>query len=152
MKTYLRNALSSLGIDTDEATDSNELVKNLARAEASRAAGSPVGGTDAGRKLLSQGTGSTHIDNKAALNIIDQSMATELAGRGYIKALAGKQSNPAAMQEAETKFLSTPNLIQAYELGLKKNPQEAEEFYRTNGLKRGDLAPAIQQLKGLGAL
>jgi len=152
-KTAIKNALSGLGIDTPEAANANELVKNLAIAEATRADTSPATGkTDAGRRLIAQGSPSTHIDNKAALNIIDQITATELAGRGYIKAVGKHQGNPQAMQGAESNYLSTPNLIQAYELGLKKNKAEVDSFHQTYGLKKGDLTPSVQALKDQGAL
>jgi hypothetical protein len=152
IKTYLKNALSGLGYDTGAATDANELVKNLARAEAGRSEASPIGKTDASRNLLSKGTASTHIDNAAALNVIDQSMATELAGRGYLKAVGKYQGNPVQAQQAESKYLSTPNLIQTYELGLKKSPAEVDQFHKINGLKKGDLDSSVQALKAQGAL
>lgn len=152
VKTYLKNALSGMGIDTGSATDANELVKNIARAEAGRSEASPIGKTDASRSLLSKGTVSTHIDNQAALNIIDQSMASELAGRGYLKAVGKFQGNPAQAQEAESKYLATPNLIQAHELGLKRSPAEVDQFLKMNGLKKGDLDPSVQSLKAQGAL
>jgi hypothetical protein len=152
INTYLKNALSSMGVDTGGATNANELVKNLARAEAARSQSSPIGTTDAGRNLLSKGTGSTHIDNAAALNIIDQSIATEMAGRGYLKAVAPFQGDPVKMQAAESRFLSTPHLIHAYELGLKKSPAEVESFKKLNGINNDDLGVAIANLRSLGAL
>lgn len=152
LNTYIKNALSSMGADTGGATNANELVKNLARAEAARSQSSPIGTTDAGRSLLSKGTGSTHIDNAAALNIIDQSIATEMAGRGYLKAVAPFQGDPVKMQAAESRFLSTPHLIHAYELGLKKSPAEVESFKKQNGLSNDDLGAATANLRSLGAL
>ena len=152
LNTYIKNALSSMGVDTGGATNANELVKNLARAEAARSQSSPIGTTDAGRSLLSKGTGSTHIDNAAALNIIDQSIATEMAGRGYLKAVTPFQGDPVKMQSAESRFLSTPHLIHAYELGLKKSPAEVESFKKQNGLSNNDLGAATDHLKALGAL
>jgi hypothetical protein len=151
-QTYLKNALSSMGVDTKGATDANELVKNLARSEAARSQSSPIGTTDAGRSLLSKGTGSTHIDNAAALGIVDQSIAAEMAGRGYLKAVTKYAGDPDKMQQAETSFLQTPHLIHAYELGLKKSPAEVESFKKQNGLSNNDLGAATDHLKALGAL
>src|ERR1700747_1461426 len=47
----LKNLMSTLGIDTQGATDANSLVKNLARYEAARATQAGLGGTDAAREL-----------------------------------------------------------------------------------------------------
>ena len=68
----LKNALAGVGIKTEGATNANELVKNLARYEATRANG--VGNTDAARSLFETGSPNTKVDAEAAKNIITQAM------------------------------------------------------------------------------
>src|SRR6185437_3843749 len=64
-KRNVKNFLSSAGIDTQGAEDTNSLIKNLARYEASRATQAGLGGTDAARELAHNGSPNVSIDNAA---------------------------------------------------------------------------------------
>lgn len=142
----LRNLMSTLGIDTQGATDANSLVKNLARYEASRATQAGLGGTDAARELAHNGSPNVSIDNAALRGIVTQSLATEKALSAYAN-LQTKTKDPAALAKNEADFRSIPNLIQGYEYALARNPKEAEEFLTKHGLSRADMAKTRTAIK-----
>lgn len=146
-----RNALAGLGIVTDETTDANSLVKNLARYEATRASGAGLGHTDAARELNEKGSPNTKIDSKALKGIVSQSMATELAVQGYAKVQTGV-TDPQQMARIENEFRNIPNLIEAYQYGLSRTPQEADEFLKEHGVSKAEISKARQKLRNLGAL
>lgn len=149
-RKYLKNFLAGVGIDTQGADDTNSLVKNLARYEASRATAAGLGHTDAARELAHTGSPNTAIDNKALLGIVKQSLATEKALAAYGNAQA-KTNDPAEWSKNEAKFRSIPNLIQGYEYGLSKSPQEADQFLAKHGLSREDMKNTRTQIKAFEA-
>lgn len=149
-RKYLKNFLAGVGIDTQGADDTNSLVKNLARYEASRATAAGLGHTDAARELAHTGSPNTAIDNKALLGIVKQSLATEKALAAYGNAQA-KTNDPAEWSKNEAKFRSIPNLIQGYEYGLSKSPQEADQFLAKHGLSREDMKTTRTQIKAFEA-
>lgn len=134
----LRNLMSTMGIDTQGATDANSLVKNLARYEAARATQAGLGGTDAARELAHNGSPNVNVDNAALRGIVTQSLATEKALAAYAN-IQTRTKNPDALSKNEADFRSIPNLIQGYEYGLARNPQEAEAFLQKHGLSRADM-------------
>ena len=135
----LKNLMSTLGIDTQGATDANSLVKNLARYEASRATQAGLGGTDAARELAHNGSPNVNVDNTALKGIVTQSLATEKALAAYAN-IQTQTKDPDTLARNEAKFRSIPNLIQGYEYGLARTPKEADEFLQKHGLTRADMA------------
>lgn len=149
-KRNVENFLSTAGIQTSAADDTNSLIKNLARYEASRATQAGLGGTDAARELAHNGSPNVSIDNAALKGIVTQSLATEKALSAYAN-IQAKSRDPAQMAKNEADFRSIPNLIQGYEYGLARNPKEAEEFLQKHGLSRADMArtrAAIKEFEG----
>jgi hypothetical protein len=142
----LKNLMSTLGIDTQGATDANSLVKNLARYEASRATQAGLGGTDAARELAHNGSPNVSIDNGALKGIVTQSLATEKALAAYANAQT-KTKDAGTLAKNEADFRNIPNLIQGYEYGLARSPSEAEEFLKKHGLSRADMAKTRQLIK-----
>lgn len=145
-KKTVKNLLAGAGIDTKGADDANTLVKNLARYEASRATQAGLGGTDAARELAHNGSPNVSLDNAALKGVITQSLATEKA----LSAYAGVQSrtkDPDKLAKNETDFRNIPHLVQAYEYGLARNQQEADEFLKKHGLTKAEMAKARQQIK-----
>jgi hypothetical protein len=142
----LKNLMSTLGIDTQGATDANSLVKNLARYEASRATQAGLGGTDAARELAHNGSPNVNVDNAALKGIITQSLATEKALAAYANTQS-KTKDPDALARNETAFRSIPNLIEGYEYGLARTPQEAEQFLQKHGISHSDMAKTRSQIK-----
>lgn len=132
----LRNTMSSMGIDTKDADDMNTLAKNLARFEAARATASGLGGTDAARELAHAGSPNTSLDNKAALAIVNQSLAAEKALQSYAK-VQSKTNDPQALLKNESDFRNIPHLVEAHEFGMTKNAAEANAY-----LKAHDISPA----------
>lgn len=146
----MKNLFASLGIDTESATDANSLVKNLARYEAARATQAGLGGTDAARELAHNGSPNTQIDRKALIGIINQSLATEKALAAYAK----KQSavtDPGQLQQNETAFRSIPNLVEGYEYGMSRSPEEANAFLGKHGLKPADMKRTRDAIKAFEA-
>jgi hypothetical protein len=145
-KRNVKNFLSSAGIDTQGADDTNSLVKNLARYEASRATQAGLGGTDAARELAHNGSPNVSIDNAALKGIVTQSLATEKALSAYANVQSKtKDANTLAKNEAD--FRNIPNLVQGYEYGLARNSKEAEEFLSKHGLSRADMAKTRALIK-----
>lgn len=145
-KRNVKNFLSSAGIDTQGADDVNSLIKNLARYEASRATQAGLGGTDAARELAHNGSPNVSIDNAALKGIITQSLATERALSAYANVQARTQ-DAGRLQRNEADFRSIPHLVEGYEYGLARNPQEAEEFLKKHGLTRAEMAATRQAIK-----
>jgi len=145
-KRNVKNFLSSAGIDTQGADDTNSLIKNLARYEASRATQAGLGGTDAARELAHNGSPNVSIDNAALKGIVTQSLATEKALSAYAN-IQTKTKDASALAKNEADFRSIPHLIQGYEYGLARNPQEAEEFLKKHGLSRAEMARTRQAIK-----
>lgn len=145
-KRNVKNFLSSAGIDTQGADDTNSLIKNLARYEASRATQAGLGGTDAARELAHNGSPNVSIDNAALKGIIIQSLATERALSAYANVQARTQ-DAGKLQKNEADFRSIPHLVEGYEYGLARTPQEAEEFLKKHGLTRAEMARTRQAIK-----
>jgi hypothetical protein len=145
----LRNTLASMGVDTAGAQDASELAKNLARYEAARAGS--VGDTDAARSLYEAGAPNTKMDSGAVKAVIMQSLGIEKMIQGYAKVVGGATTAQGAMQ-AEQKFRSIPNLVQAYELGFMRNQGEADEFMKRYGISGKEIAKSAQQLQQMGAM
>lgn len=145
-KRAAKNFLSSAGIDTSGADDTNTLVKNLARYEASRATQAGLGGTDAARELAHNGSPNVSLDNAALKGIITQSLATEKALAAYAN-VQSKTRDAGQLAKNEADFRSIPHLIQAYEYGLSRTPAEAEEFLSKHGISRAEMARARQAIK-----
>jgi hypothetical protein len=143
----LSNLFSSAGIDTSSATDANTLVKNLARYEAARATQAGLGGTDAARELAHTGSPNTAIDNNALLGIVQQSLATEKAISAYAGVQAKNANNPATQQASEAAFRNIPNLIEGYQYGLAKSPQEAERFLKEFGMTKDQMTATRRAIK-----
>ncbi len=142
----LKNLMSSLGIDTEGANDMNTLTKNLARFEAARATQAGLGGTDAARELAHSGSPNTQLDNKALLGIVRQSLATEQAVASYAN-VQSKTNDPAQQLKNETAFRNIPNHIQAREFGMMRNPQEADEYLKEQGMTKAQMAAARAKMK-----
>ncbi|MDE2107275.1 MAG: hypothetical protein KGL39_59305, partial [Patescibacteria group bacterium] len=130
----LKNLAASMGIDTTSAQNSSELVKNMARYEAARAAA--VGDTDASRALVEAGSPNFKMDAKAVKAVVLQSLANERIIQAYGK-LMESTTNPQEGMQKETAFRSIPHLLQMFELGELKSKPEVDEF-----LKRYDITPA----------
>jgi hypothetical protein len=145
-KQDVNNMLAGAGIDTKGAEDMNSLVKNLARYEASRATQSGLGHTDAARELAHNGSPNVALDKSALKGIITQSLATEKALAAYAN-IQSKTQDPSTLVQNETRFRNIPNLIQGYEYGLARNPQEAEEFLKKHGLTRAQMTETRRQIK-----
>lgn len=142
----LKNVFAGLGIDTQGATDSNSLVKNLARYEAARATQAGLGGTDAARELAHNGSPNTAIDKEALKGIVNQSLATEKALGAYASKQA-KTTDPEALITNESMFRSIPNVIEGYEYGMSRNAEEANAFLGKHGLKPSDMAKTRALIK-----
>lgn len=147
--TSLKNLAASLGVEAGE--DANSLVKNLARYQASRANTVGLGSTDAARELAEKGSPNTKIDPKALTGVITQSLAVEMALAGYAKIQSGA-TDPATMLKNERAFQGIPNLIAAYEYGLARTPQEAQDFLKKHNLSAEDMRDARKKLRDMGAL
>lgn len=145
-KKTARNVLSTAGIDTSGADDTNTLVKNLARYEASRATQAGLGGTDAARELAHNGSPNVSLDNTALKGIVTQSLATEKALSTYAN-IQAKTKDAGQLAKNEADFRSIPNLIQGYEYSLARNPSEAEEFLKKHGLTRAEMVATRQKIK-----
>jgi hypothetical protein len=78
--------------------------------------------------------------------IVTQSLATEKALAAYANAQS-RTKDPDTLARNETAFRSIPNLIQGYEYGLARNPQEAEAFLKKHGIDRADMARTRAQIK-----
>src|SRR5581483_2970597 len=135
----LSNAMASLGIDTQGATDANTLVKNLARYEAARATQAGLGGTDAARELAHNGSPNTTVDQAALKGMVTQSLATEKALAAYAR-IQAKTSDGQSLARNEADFRNIPNLIEGYEYGLARSPKEAEEFLTKHGISAQQMA------------
>jgi hypothetical protein len=145
-KQAVRNFLAGAGIDTKGADDANTLAKNLARYEASRATQAGLGGTDAARELAHNGSPNVSLDKSALKGVVTQSLATEKALAAYA-GIQSKTNDPSALSKNEADFRNIPNLIQGYEYGLARNPQEANEFLTKHGISRADMAKTRAQIK-----
>lgn len=146
----LKNFLSSAGIDTSGAEDANALTKNLARYEAARATQAGLGGTDAARELAHNGSPNTSIDNKALVGVVKQSLATEKALAAYASKQTGV-TDPDQLARNENAFRNIPHLIEGYEYGMSRTPEEANEFLKKHGLSKADMAKTralIKQFEG----
>ncbi len=145
----LKNFLSSAGIDTEGAEDANALTKNLARYEGARAAAAGLGGTDAARELAHNGSPNTSIDNKALVGVVKQSLATEKALAAYASKQTGV-TDPDQLARNENAFRNIPHLIEGYEYGMSRTPEEANQFLQKHGLSKADMAKtriAIKQFE-----
>lgn len=150
-KKFLKNAMSSLGIDTQGADDMNTLAKNLARYEASRATASGLGGTDAARELAHNGSPNTALDNKALLGIVRQSLATEKALSGYAN-VQSKTNDPQKLLQNENAFRAIPHPIETYEYMMSRNKGEADRYLKEHGLTHESITKSAAMLKQFGAL
>jgi hypothetical protein len=142
----MKNLLAGIGVDTQGAEDMNSLVKNLARYEASRATQAGLGGTDAARELAHTGSPNTQIDRGALKGIVTQSLATEKALAAYAS-VQSKSTDPNRLIAKENEFRNIPNLVEGYEYGLARTPQEADEFLKKHGLNAQQMAQTRQQIK-----
>lgn len=145
-KRNVTNFLSTVGIDTQGADDTNSLVKNLARYEASRATQAGLGGTDAARELAHNGSPNVSIDNTALKGIVTQSLATEKALAAYAN-IQAKAKDEETMARNESAFRNIPNLIAGYEYGLARNQAEANEFLRKHGISASEMKRTRQAIK-----
>jgi hypothetical protein len=135
----LKNLLASLGVDTQNATDTNSLVKNLARYEGARATAAGLGATDAARELAHNGSPNTQIDKGALIGIVNQSLATEKALAAYAAKQSKAGSDPDKLIQNENAFRSIPNLIEGYEYGMSRTPQEANDFLGKHGISPAEM-------------
>jgi hypothetical protein len=142
----LKNTMSSLGIDTQGADDMNTLSKNLARYEAARATASGLGGTDAARELAHAGTPNVTLDNKAALSVVNQSLATEKALQSYAK-IQSKTSDPQALLKNESDFRNIPHLIEAHEYGMSRSPAEADAYLKAHNISPDQMKQSRAAIK-----
>ncbi len=145
-KRTLSNAMAAAGIDTQGATDANTLVKNLARYEAARATQAGLGGTDAARELAHNGSPNTNVDQRALRGMVTQSLATEKALAAYAR-IQAKTGDAGAQQRNESDFRNIPHLIEGYEYGLARTPQEAEEFLKRHNLDAKQMAQIRAQIR-----
>lgn len=142
----VKNFLAGVGFDTGAADDTNSLVKNLARYEASRATASGLGGTDAARELAHNGSPNTAVDDKALTGIVKQSLATEKAIAAYANTQS-KTTDPEALAKNERDFRSIPNVIHGYEYAMSRSPQEADEYLRKHGISKEQMKATRDQIK-----
>lgn len=142
----LKTLLSGAGIDTQGAEDANTLVKNLARFEAQRATQAGLGGTDAARELAHAGSPSTALDNKALLDVVNQSLASEKAISGYAR-VQSKTQDPAQLLKNESDFRQIPNLIQGYQYAQSRSPAEADAFLAKHGISAADMKRTRELIK-----
>jgi hypothetical protein len=149
--TKMKNALSGIAGFDNAGTDANSLVKNLARYQASRATSAGLGNTDAARELAEKGSPNTKINKGALKGIVTQSLAVEQALLGFAK-IQTTSNDPQQLIANEREFRSTPHLIQAYEYGLARTPEDAEEFLHHHKLDAADIGKSRARLKKLGAL
>jgi hypothetical protein len=145
-KKSVRNVLASAGINTGEADDANTLVKNLSRYEAARATQAGLGGTDAARELAHNGSPNVSLSTDALKGVVTQSLATEKALAAYA-GIQSKTRDPGALAKNEADFRNIPNLIEGYEYGLARTPQEADAFLKKHGVTKADMARTRQQIK-----
>lgn len=150
MRKGIKNFLAGVGVDTQGADDTNSLVKNLARYEASRATAAGLGHTDAARDLAHTGSPNVSIDNGALLGIVRQSMATEKALASYAN-VQSKTSDPSVQAKNEAAFRSIPNVVKGYEYGATKSPQEADAFLKKEGMSKDDMKATRDAIKGFEA-
>lgn len=129
----IKNLVASMGVDWQGAQNSSELVKNMARYEAARAAA--VGDTDASRALVEAGSPNFKMDAKAVKAVVLQSLANERIIQSYGK-LMESSSNPQVAMQKEQQFRSIPHLLQMFELGEMRNKAEVDDF-----MKRYDITP-----------
>jgi hypothetical protein len=145
-KTSIKNFLAGVGYDTPGADDNNSLVKNLARYESSRATSAGLGHTDAARDLAHTGSPNIKVDDAALHGIVRQSLATEKAIAAYGN-VTSKTTDPQALAAKEKQFRSIPNLIEGYEYGLTKSPQDANEFLQKHNISKDEMKKTRAQIK-----
>lgn len=145
----LKNLAASMGIDTSNATNASELMKNIARYESMR--GNTVGNTDASRELFNASGPNYKMDANAVRDVTDQALANEHYILGYGK-LMSSSKDPNALTQKENAYRNVSNLIPALEAGQMKSPAEMEAFLKRYNLSASDLAKARQQLREMGAL
>ena len=150
-KRQLKNAMSSLGIDTQGADDMNTLSKNLARYEAARATAVGLGGTDAARELAHNGSPNTQLDNKALQGIVRQSLATEKVLAGYAN-VQSKSADPRVQLQNEQALRAIPHPIETMEYTMSRNKAEADQYLKEHGLTHADIAKSALLMKQFGII
>lgn len=145
----LKNFAASLGIDTSSAQNASELMKNIARFEASRA--QAVGNTDASRSLFAAASPDYKYDPAAVKAVSQQALANEKIIQAYGKIYQSSQ-DPNVVGSLEQQFRSVPHLLEVYEFGQMRNQAEADAFLKRYGLTKDDIAKGSQQLKSMGLL
>jgi hypothetical protein len=121
-------------------------ASSLARYEAARATASGLGGTDAARELAHNGSPNVTLDNKAALGIVNQSLATEKALASYAK-VQSKTNDPQTLLKNESDFRNIPNLIEAHEYGMSRNPDEANAYLKSHGISAEQMKSSRAAIK-----
>lgn len=145
----LKNLVAPLGIDTTNATNANELMKNIARYASTAATN--VGDTDAARSLQEVGLPHTTMNKQAVEDVAQQSLASITANM-Y---LANLQASAPGWQQARDRtvaFRQIPNLVatielkQVYKTG---GPTAANEFLKRNNFSGAQLRESTQKLNQL---
>ncbi|MDE2098331.1 MAG: hypothetical protein KGL39_13845 [Patescibacteria group bacterium] len=147
----LKNLAASMGLDTTAAQNASELVKNMARYEAARAAA--VGDTDASRSLVEAGSPNYKMDAKAIRSVVLQSMANERIIQSFGNVMESSPNPQIAMQR-EQQLRSIPHLLQMFELGEMHNPEEVNDFLKRYDISGSELAKSrkmYMKFMGTGA-
>lgn len=142
----LKNLAASIGIDTTGTQNASELVKNMARYEAARAAA--VGNTDASRSLVEAGSPNFHMDAKAVKAVTQQSLANERIIQTYAN-LTETAPTPEIGMQREAQLRSIPHLLQTFELRDMKSKAEVDSFLKRYNLSGAELAKSSQALDQL---
>lgn len=145
----LKNLAASIGIDTTNATNASELMKNIARYESTR--GNAVGNTDASRELFNASGPNYKMDSQAVKDVTDQALANEYYILGYGKLMSSSR-DPNILMNKENQYRNVPNLIPALEAGQMKDHDSMMQFLKRYNLSPDDIAKSRKQLKDMGAL
>jgi NAD-dependent DNA ligase len=60
--------------------------------------------------------------------------------------------DPQTAMQREQAFRQVPHLVQLYELGFMRSPQEVSDFMRRYGLKADDVKAGVGKLRAMGAM
>jgi hypothetical protein len=98
------------------------------------------------RELAHNGSPNVTLDNKAALGIVNQSLATEKALASYAK-VQSKTNDPQTLLKNESDFRNIPNLIEAHEYGMSRNPDEANAYLKSHGISAEQMKSSRAAIK-----
>lgn len=146
-KKAMLNTLSGLGIETDESADLNTLVKNLAQAEIARAESTGMNRSDMAQDLNAAASGHIAVDATSLKRIVRQTMATEMAVRAMGNAQQAAGGNPEKLAANEAAFRNIPRVIEGFEYGLIRRPEDAEAFLKSHNISTSEMRQIRKQIK-----